>query len=134
MSNPIDTNNVDALVSKYIQLRDKRDEVRKQHKEVEARYKTGLDYLGAQLLAVIDAFGAEHIACASGTAIKTFKTSATVQDWPATLAYIRENEFWDLLEARVSKIAVESLIVETQQPIPGVKLSQMVDVSVRRPT
>ena len=126
--------NIDNIVQKYIQLRDKRDEVRKTHKEIEARYKTGLDYLGNELLKVLDALGAEHVACASGTAIKTMKTSATVQDWPATLAYIQENDAWDLLEARVSKIAAEAIIAETEQPIPGVKLSQFIDISVRRPT
>ena len=128
------TQGIDGIVQKYIALRDKRDEVRKTHKEVEARFKTGLDFLGDQLLKVLDQLGAEHVACASGTAIKTMKTSATVQDWQQTLAYIQENGAWDLLEARVSKIAAEMIINETQQPIPGVKISQMVDVSVRRPT
>jgi hypothetical protein len=67
-----------------------------------------------------------------GTAYRTVRTSAKVIDWVQTLTYIREHNAWDLLEARVSKLAAQELIKETKLPIPGVETSSEVCINVRR--
>jgi hypothetical protein len=48
------------------------------------------------------------------------------------LGFVRAKEAWDLLEARVSKLAAQELIKETKLPIPGVETSSEVVVNVRR--
>lgn len=126
--------NTDELVEKFIQLRDRRDELRKQQQEELAKYQRCLDYLEGILLDRLREAGAQHIATPHGTAAKSVQTSCTVLDWPATLTYIQEHEAWDLLEARVSKTAAVQVITETKAPIPGVQLSQRLTINVRRPS
>lgn len=126
--------NMDTLVEKFVALRDKLGELKKTHQEIEAKFNQGLEYLEGHILDLLNAAGANHIATPHGTAIKAVQTSAMVQDWPATLAFIQEHNAWDLLEARVSKSAAVGIVEETKAPIPGVQISQRVTVNVRRPT
>jgi hypothetical protein len=67
-----------------------------------------------------------------GTAYRTVRTSAKVIDMVEFLGFVRAKEAWDLLEARVSKLAAQELIKETKLPIPGVETSSEVCVNVRR--
>jgi hypothetical protein len=125
---------MDVLVEKYVALRDKRDEIRKGHQEIEARFKAGLDFLEGQMHMILQATGQTTAGTPHGTAFEVTQTSATVQDWTVTLDFILEHKAWDLLEARVSKLAVERIMADSGQPVPGVKVSQRVTVNVRRPT
>jgi hypothetical protein len=76
--------------------------------------------------------GASSFKTEGGTAFITRKEQATVKDWEATLQYIRENEAYDLLERRVSRIAVRTLVDEGTPP-PGVDYSVKLGVNIRRP-
>lgn len=123
---------VDQLVEKYILLRDRKEAIAKRHKAELEPYGSALEKIEAVLLTHLNNAKIEAMRASSGTAYKTVRTSAKVTAWSKTLDYIREKELWELLEARVSKVAVEAIVAETQAGIPGVEIVRETCVQVRR--
>ncbi len=121
-----------VMIEKFIALRDKIADIKDAHKRQLAPYNQALETLEAKLLAALDQAGLAQMKGEAGTVYKSTRTSASVKDWGATLAFIREHEAWDLLEARVSKTAVGAVIEETGQPVPGVNVTTEVVLHVRR--
>jgi hypothetical protein len=126
------TMTVDALIESYVKLRDKKKEVEDRHKLELAPFKSTMDQLEAWLLEALNAAGLKSMSSPHGTAFRATRTHAVVREWQATLDYIRSNQAWDLLEARVSKNAALAIISETNLPIPGVETSFEVVCNVRR--
>jgi hypothetical protein len=123
---------VDDMIDKYLKLRDKVKAIKEDHTKQLVPYSEAMNTLEAWLLEVLNQAKLKSVNSAHGTAYKTTRTSAKVVDWPVTLAFIRQHDAWDLLEARVSKLAAQSIIDETQHPIPGVEVSSELAVNVRR--
>ncbi len=123
---------MDKMIAKYVGLRDKKAALAKQHAEQLAPFNQTLEILEAWMLEDLQASGSESMRTENGTAYKSKRTSATVEEWAAVLKFIQDNNAWDLLERRVSKTAVQAVIDDTQQPVPGVKVTTEVTVNVRR--
>jgi hypothetical protein len=122
----------DQMVEKYVALRDKVAEVSKRHKDELAPFSVAMATLEAWMLDALNTAGMESAKAPAGTAYKTTRTSTKVMNWTETLEFIRTKEAWDLLEARVSKTAVEAVMVETGQPVPGVTVTRETTLNVRR--
>lgn len=131
MQQPPTNMTVAQMTEKYLALRNKKRALQEDHKAQLAPFNELIYRLGNLILAELDAAGVNSMASSEGTVYKAVDTSVTVGDWPLTLEYIKENEAWDLLEARVSKVAAITVMNETDQPIPGVKVSQEVVLRVR---
>jgi hypothetical protein len=56
-----------------------------------------------------------------------------VGDWDHVLDFIRTNEAYDMLEKRVSKMAVRGYIEQTKAVPPGINYGTKLEVSVRKP-
>jgi hypothetical protein len=123
---------VDVMIEKYVKLRDKKKEIADAYAVQVAPFDDAMDRLEGYMLEALNQSGLTSMKSAHGTAYKSMRTSAKVVDWPETLAYIKENNAWDLLEARVSKLAAQQIITETKRPIPGVETSSETCVNVRR--
>lgn len=123
---------VDTMIEKYVKLRDRKKELEDAHKSQLAPFNEALDRLEGYMLEAMNEAGLSSMKSPHGTAYKSMRTSAKVIDWMSTLNYIKENNAWDLLEARVSKLAAQQIIEETKLPIPGVETSSEVCVNVRR--
>lgn len=124
--------NIEEMVSRYVKLRDRIAAKKKEHIAELAPYNLAMATLEGMMLDTLNAAGAENMRTASGTAYKATSTSTKVTDWPQTLAFIKEKEAWDLLEARVSKTAAAAIMEETQAPIPGVTTTREIVVNVRK--
>ena len=122
----------DQMVAKYIALRDKTDAIKKVHQAELAKYNLALGTLEGWMLNVLNTNHAESMRAEAGTAYTSTTSSAKVEDWGAVMEFIRTNDAWDLLEKRVSKIAVEAIVQETKQPIPGVAIVRDTRLNVRR--
>lgn len=124
--------NIAELVDSYIKLRDKKSEMKKAY-EVSVE---GVDSLMAkiegQILAHFQETGQESAGTASGTAYKSTRASATVADRDGFLAYLQQSENWQLLDARVSKKAVDEFVAENKELPPGVSLRSEVTINIRR--
>lgn len=120
------------LVSKYIQVRDKKAEMKKEFDGKVAKIDAALDKIEAALLSYFNENGLESISTDAGTAYKTTRTSATVADWDASLTFIRDHELWHLLEHRVSKKAVEEFKAANDDLPPGINWREEQVVNIRR--
>lgn len=128
----------DALVGKYVEIRDRRSDLKRQYEEEDKQLKNMLEKIEEVLhKALVDA-GETSKKTRFGIVYKTNKDYANVADWKEVLDYIRSNEAWDLLERRVSKSAVKDIMSpdETgkfrQPPPPGVNFVSVETVGIRR--
>ena len=64
--------------------------------------------------------------------IKSVTNSATIADWDAYLAFVKENDRFDMLEKRCAKLAVEQYRAANDDLPPGVNWKSAVTVNVRR--
>lgn len=123
---------VDALVSIYIQLRDRRATRKAAYEADDAKDKSYQEKIEAKLLAHFNATGTDKVGCEFGTAYTSTRTSAKVADWDQILGFIKMKALWNMLEHRVSKTAVEEYMQEHQELPPGVNISREIVVNVRR--
>jgi len=119
------------LIENYLKLRRKIKEIEKKHLEELLPYNDLKTQIETALLKHLDDAGVDSTKCKAGTAYKSTATSVTVRDWPSTLEFIKANELWDLLEARVGKTVALEIVEENKSPIPGVEISQATVLRVR---
>lgn len=124
--------NIDKIVRKYIELRDKKAQIEAAHKAELAPIKTAMDQAEAFLLQAMRDSGTTAFSTDAGTAYQSTKTSATVADWPGLLEFIKENDLWAMLERRVSKTAVDEYVAQNNDLPPGVNYRSEVSVNIRR--
>lgn len=125
---------IDSAIKAYIKLRN-------QEKDLKAKHKAELEPIGANM-AKLEAFILQQAQAQNvksfrtdyGTAFLSTKDSATVADWDSLFKFIMENEAFDMLEKRVSKLAVRSHLDATSELPPGVNYSTSVEVTVRSPS
>ena len=119
-------------VELYIKLRDKKSEISKARKAEEAEVQVKMDKLEVQLMGALDKLGGEGMRTAAGTAYISSRTSATIADKDSFMGYVKGNLAWDLLEVRVSKLAVDVFATEHGDVPPGVNYRTERTVSIRR--
>ena len=123
---------VNDVVAAYVTLRDKKAEIKARHQEELAPINDKMFKLEGWLHRELNKQGVDSFKTKRGTAFVQKATSVTVQDWDATLPFIREHGLWDMLEARVSKTAVQDYIESTKDVPPGVSIKVDEVVRVRR--
>jgi hypothetical protein len=124
---------IDAVISGVITLRDKIDEIKKRQKEELAPLNANMLKLEAFLQSQLQLQGTTSIAAKGiGTAYLQDVVSCTVEDWQATLDWIKATEGWEFLERRVSKTVVQEYMESQGAVPPGVNVRTEVEVRVRR--
>lgn len=124
----------DEVIQTYLRLRARKDAIENDMKDRVADIKTKMTKLEAWLQAKCDEIGATSLKTPHGTAFITTLDTATVADWDATLAFVKANNAYDLLERRVSKTAVRAYIDENKSVPDGVTFGTRLNVNVRKPT
>lgn len=124
--------NIDDVIKGYVKMRDALDARVAEQKAELVPMRENMRKVEAWLQNQLQTQGLKNFKGASGTAFLKEVTSATVQDWDATLEFIRTNERWELLERRVSKTVVEDYAESTGEIPPGVELKREIVVQVRR--
>ena len=132
LSVAVPTMPLDRAVEKFIALRDRKAQIIERHKAELAPYNDAMGRLEGLLLDALNTAHLDAMKAPAGTFFRKVTTSVTVSSWSETLAYIREHELWDLLEARVSKTMAQQIIEDTDAAIPGVIVRQVAEVQVRR--
>lgn len=125
--------NVDDVIATYMKLRGQKDLIEKETKEKTAAIKLKMEKLEAWIKEQADVQGVTSFKTRSGTAFLTTTDFATVADWDAMIDFVKENEAYDLLEKRVSKVAVRGYIDQTKAVPPGVNYGTRLDVNIRKP-
>lgn len=125
---------VDSVVATYIKLRNKKAEIQAEVKDKIAGINASLGKIEAWLKEQADKEGVTSFKTKSGTAFLTTDTFAGVADWDALLDFILKNEQYDMLEKRVSKLAVVDYVAQHSEVPPGVNLTTKVGINVRKPS
>lgn len=123
---------IDQRIQQYVMLRDKIKEEDDAHKAKMKPYRETLDTLNSLILDLLNKSGGDSIKTKHGTAYKTTKRSASLEDADKFMSYVIEKEAWDLIERKVSVTAAEAFAEENGVLPPGVKMSSTAVVGVRR--
>ena len=120
-------------VSLYIQLRDKKAEMKSAFDASVAPINEKMDKLEAKLLDVFNKTGTDSVKTEHGTAYTAVRTTASIADREAFMDFVKANEEWSLLEVRASKSAVEQFCESNDNALPpGVNMRSERVVNIRR--
>lgn len=127
------TVNVDDVVATYMRLRSQKEAIEAEVKDRVSTIKSKMEKLEAWIKEQADAQGVTSFKTKHGTAFLTTTDYANVADWDAVLDFIRGNEAYDMLEKRISKIAVRGYIEANKAVPPGVNYGTKLEVNIRKP-
>lgn len=123
---------VDKRVAQYVQVR---DAIKAANEEHEARIKPMVE-LQNMLTGWMENFlaqaGADNIKTAHGTCYRTTRYSASLADPEAFMQYVITNGKFDLLDRKANVTACKDYVAEHNLPPPGVSMSSISTVGVRR--
>ena len=124
----------DASLLKYFtRLRDRRAQRKAAYDADDANDKGKQNKIEVEFLRRFNERGVDSVKSREhGTAYRSTRSSATVADWDAILAYILDNEAYELLEHRVNKTAVQEHRDVNNDLPPGVNWSEAQVVNFRR--
>ena len=125
---------VDKVIETYIKLRGQKETLEASVKEQVVDIKEKMLKLEAWIQVKSDETGVKSFKTDHGTAFMTTSDYASVADWDAVIAFVKENDAYDMLTKGVSKKAVREYIDATKSVPSGVNFGTKVGVSVRRPT
>jgi hypothetical protein len=124
---------VDDVVAAYLKLRNKKEALEAETKDQVKTLKEKMEQFEAWIKEQADAQGVTSFKTKHGTAFLTTTDYANVADWDAVLGFIREQEAFDMLEKRISKIAVRGYIEANKAVPPGVNYGTKLEVNIRKP-
>ncbi len=131
----IQTNeDVEKRVKQYISIRDLLKAMDDDHEKRRQSLVDLHNELTGLLQAFMDAHGADSIKTAEGTCYNSTRYSASLADAQAFMNYVIQNKKWELIDRKANATACRDFTAETGAPPPGVNLSSIRTVGVRRPT
>ena len=116
----------------YIKLRDTKKERDEAHKESLKKVVAAMDRLEAGLLEFLNDSGTNSVASDAGTAYRSVKTSASVEDKDAFWSFVIETGQREALDVKANATFVKTYMEENESVPPGVKVSQITVVGVQR--
>lgn len=125
---------VDAVIAKYLELRDKKEAIeaaaKAQCEGIVAQMKTIERWLHQRMQEIgTDQFKAKGV----GTAYIKKSDFCSVADWDSVLQFVREHDMWHLLTKGVSKTVVVEYLEQSGGVVPpGVNYGMKEEVSIRR--
>ena len=136
MSEPITPAMVEQKVKAFLKVRDTLAEYEEEYKKkikewvdlkslLEGWFNEFLDRAGP---------GVTSIKTEHGTVGKSVRYTASVQDGAEFMQHVINNKEWDLLERRANATAVRAWMEQHQTECPGVRITPMRNITVRRPT
>jgi hypothetical protein len=124
---------VDDVVATYMKLRSQKESMEAEVKDRVSTIKAKMEKLEAWIKEQADIQGVTSFKTKHGTAFLTTTDYANVGDWDAVLDFIRTQEAFDMLEKRISKIAVRGYIEANKAIPPGVNYGTKLEVNIRKP-
>ena len=125
----MDINNV---IDTYVKLREQKDIIQAEADEKIEKINDSLHKMEGWLKIKLDELGLTQFKAESGTVFLSTVDFCNVEDWALVLNYIIQNKKFDLLERRVSKLAIKQILAAKKDLPPGVKYVTMVKPVVRR--
>ena len=121
-------------VKLYVELRDKKAEIKAEYDAKIAAVQEKMDKLEAKLLEVFQKTGTDSVKTPFGTAYTTVRRSVTTADREVFMNFVKSHGEWELLEVRPSKTGVEQFLATHNELPPGVNVREERVVNIRRST
>jgi len=125
-----------GLVTKFLELRHKREELKKDYETIDKVFKQEQQEYEALLLEACNKLGANSINTSQGTVIRNTNERYFCNDWDSFYRFIAENNVPQLLEKRIH----QSNFREFHAPNaadglpPGVNVMREFAITVRKPS
>lgn len=120
-------------VTLYIQLRDKKAQMKSEFEASVAPLNEKMEKLEAKLLDVFNKTGMDSVKTEHGTAYTAVRTTASVADREAFMEFVKANEEWSLIEVRAAKTAIEQFRDNNDNELPpGINIRSERVVNIRR--
>lgn len=123
---------IDMRIQQYVSLRDKIKELDDLHKAKMKPYRETLDSLNSLLLDLLNNAGGDSIKTQHGTAYRTVRRTASLEDAEAFMDFVINKGLFELLDRKVNVTAAEAFAEENGILPPGVKMTSSSVVGVRR--
>lgn len=124
--------NASKIIQAFVQLRDKRAEMRHAWEEEDKKLEEKQDKCKAWLAKTMADVGTDQLKGADGTAFRQVKSRFNGKDWPSIWNFIKENDRFDMLQKRLGETALKNYLEETGTLPPGVDVFQEYEIVVRR--
>lgn len=125
---------IDMLVAGYMRLRERRDAIKAEYEEKLSGVTSFMEEIEKNISHMSIEQGAEGYKTKHGTVFFTMINRCNVQDWQQVLAFVKENDAYDLLTKAVKKDAVREYIEKMQRVPPGLDWATIRTFNCRKPT
>jgi len=115
--------NYEEAAGRYLTVKRDMEALDREYKERKAKIKEKMVVLENWFTAKAQEDGLSSIKTTAGTAYWSTHHSATVASREDFFNFCKDQDAWDLLEARASKTAVKSYIEAAGEPPPGVNFN-----------
>jgi hypothetical protein len=123
---------LDQKIEWFVALRDQLREFDERTKIERAKITEPLDALEVKINEFLVNNKLENVKTACGTAYISRRHSAKIADPDVFKAFVHQGHF-DLIDWRANATAVRTYIAEKKELVPGVTLSTIQSVGIRRP-
>lgn len=118
-------------VAEFVELRDKVRKLDALHNERIKPLKDKLVQLSGDMLELLNKNGVDSMSTAVGTAYKTTRTTASLEDAESFIDFVTETGRIELLDRRANITSVQEYYEECEEYPPGVKINALMTVGVR---
>lgn len=123
------------LIQEYIHLRDGKKAAEDAIKTwLNNNFNHRMDRIETELMAFLNDAKSDSVKSEHGTAFKRTETSVTVANSSEFSRFVISEELWELIDFRANKTAVKEYLEKTEALPPGVNLSAVTVLSVRKPS
>lgn len=123
---------INELINRYIAIRDRKGELKKQYAADVAKLDEGLARIEKALAGYMRSAGVERIGSADGVAFFSTERSATVADREAFFNYLEDSGNWHLADIRAAKRQISEYRDEMNDLPPGINWDEAKVVRVNR--
>ena len=125
--------NLGTIISSYILLRDKKEEMSKRHKEEMSTYNTSMGNIEMAMLEYLNAESLTKVGSDEGLAYTKDYNSAKVEDRTAFLEFcMTDDERLPLMDVRANAKIIKQYMDEEGALPPGVEFSSFKKVVINR--
>lgn len=116
----------------YVALRDKKKEIEERHKAELQDINDTMNKLTEVMMQTLETVGAQSIKTSQGTVYVSARYSASLADPKAFMDYVIANKKFELLDRKANATACRDFVAETGSQPPGVNMSAIRTLGVRR--
>jgi len=123
---------LEQLVEAFVELRDRKKEMEARHKEELAPTLRKMEKALNLIEGIMNEQGVESVRTQYGTPYKSVLSRVKITDWEAARNFVDENNLGHWYTRTLSKEGVETYLEEFGELPPGVEITRITNINVKR--